>query len=86
MSENSKPTFVVTWSDEDEAYVAVCPSFPSLSWVDRSPVLALSKLREVIGQEGLRVLVKPPKYDDIRVYSDPPPGFAPRRTWGDGRP
>jgi predicted RNase H-like HicB family nuclease len=34
-------TYRVTWSDEDDEFVATCAEFPSLSWLAESPAEAL---------------------------------------------
>lgn len=36
--------YKVEWSDEDNEYVATCTKFPSLSWLDEHPVIALRAL------------------------------------------
>ncbi|WP_119343097.1 type II toxin-antitoxin system HicB family antitoxin [Facilibium subflavum] len=41
-------TYRVTWSAEDSEYVGLCAEFPSLSWLDKSPELALKGIREVV--------------------------------------
>ena len=38
----------VSWSDEDEEYIATCVEFPSLSWLDSTPEKALSGIRKVV--------------------------------------
>lgn len=43
-------TYRVSWSAEDEEYVATCVEFPSLSWLDASPGKALSGVRRVVMQ------------------------------------
>lgn len=43
-------TYRVSWSEEDEEYVATCAEFPSLSWLDTSPEKALSGVRKVVVQ------------------------------------
>lgn len=41
-------TYRVSWSEEDQEYVASCAEFPSLSWLDTSPEKALSGVRKVV--------------------------------------
>jgi predicted HicB family RNase H-like nuclease len=41
-------TYRVTWSPEDEEFVALCVEFPSLSWLSESPELALAGIRKVV--------------------------------------
>lgn len=43
-------SFRVTWSPEDEEFVATCVEFPSLSWLAGTPEDALSGLREVVDE------------------------------------
>ncbi|BDD86866.1 type II toxin-antitoxin system HicB family antitoxin [Desulfofustis limnaeus] len=43
-----KYTYRVTWSEEDQAYVATCLEFPSLSWLDASYEQALSGIRRTV--------------------------------------
>ena len=41
-------TYRVVWSDEDGEYVGTCLEFPSLSWLDRTPELALTGIRNIV--------------------------------------
>lgn len=41
-------TYVVRWSAEDQEFVATCTAFPSLSWLDRKPDLALIGVRDLV--------------------------------------
>lgn len=41
-------TYRVTWSPDDDEYVATCAEFPSLSWLDDSPEAALRSLRDLV--------------------------------------
>ena len=41
-------TYRITWSAEDEEYVATCAEFPSLSWLDPDQLTALSSLKVVV--------------------------------------
>lgn len=38
----------VTWSEDDQAYVANCAEFPSVSWLASTPEEALAGLRETL--------------------------------------
>src|SRR5690349_2655255 len=44
----NKYSFNVFWSDEDDAYIAVSPEFPSLSGLGDTPDEALAELEPVI--------------------------------------
>ena len=46
--ENDRYTYRVTWSQEDEVYVALCAEFPSLSWLAEEPEEALRGIRQVV--------------------------------------
>ncbi len=41
-------TYRVSWSANDDEYVAVCLEFPSLSWLATTPEEALAGIREVV--------------------------------------
>lgn len=41
-------SYAVQWSAEDGEYVATCSAFPSLSWLDRKPDLALMGVRDLV--------------------------------------
>lgn len=41
-------TYRVTWSPEDNEFVATCLEFPSLSWLAGTPQDALDGLRKVV--------------------------------------
>ncbi|MGD0939960.1 MAG: toxin-antitoxin system HicB family antitoxin [Terracidiphilus sp.] len=43
-------TYRVTWSPEDEEYLALCVEFPSLSWLSSSPSSALAGIRKVVAE------------------------------------
>jgi len=43
-------TYRVTWSTEDDEFVAVCVEFPSLSWLASSQVEALTGLDDLIAE------------------------------------
>ncbi|GAA1379712.1 type II toxin-antitoxin system HicB family antitoxin [Luteococcus sanguinis] len=46
--DSARYTYRVTWSPEDDEFVATCVEFPSLSWLAASPEDALSGLRAVV--------------------------------------
>lgn len=46
--KNDHYTYRVTWSEEDSEYVGLCAEFPSLSWLDASPELALAGIRALV--------------------------------------
>ncbi|MGC4934403.1 hypothetical protein ACLQ3C_12050 [Gordonia sp. DT30] len=46
---NSRPEFLVSYSNEDEEWVATSPSFPSLSWLADTPNDAVEGLAQLIG-------------------------------------
>lgn len=41
-------TYRVTWSEDDDEYVGLCAEFPSLSWLSRTPEVALKGIRKVV--------------------------------------
>lgn len=41
-------TYTISWSSEDNEYVATCSEFPGLSWIEENPESALHGLRNVI--------------------------------------
>ena len=43
-------TYRVTWSSEDDEFVAACVEFPSLSWLAPSQVEALTGLDDLIAE------------------------------------
>jgi predicted RNase H-like HicB family nuclease len=43
-------TYRVTWSAEDQEFVASCAEFPSLSWLAASQVEALQGLEDLLRQ------------------------------------
>lgn len=45
-------TFIVRWSPEDREYVAMHSAFPSLSWLERNPLLALNNLLTMMIEEN----------------------------------
>lgn len=46
--EQDRYTYRVTWSGEDEEYVALCAEFPSLSWLADTPEEALQNIRRLV--------------------------------------
>ena len=48
MLEKDRYTYRVTWSEEDQEYVALCAEFPSLSWLDSTPEGALRAIRQLV--------------------------------------
>ena len=48
--EHDYYTYRVTWSGEDNEYVALCDEFPSLSWLAATPEAALGGIREVVAE------------------------------------
>lgn len=47
-SKIDRYTYRVTWSEEDQEYVGLCAEFPSLSWLEESPELALQGIRSLV--------------------------------------
>ncbi len=45
---NDRYTYRVTWSEEDNEYVGLCAEFPSLSWLEPSPEMALKGIRQTV--------------------------------------
>jgi predicted HicB family RNase H-like nuclease len=43
-------TYRVTWSQEDQEYVALCAEFPSLSWLAKTPESALKGVRQAVAE------------------------------------
>ena len=50
MGSTTRCMFTVTWSPEDEEFVATCLEFPSLSWLAGTPEDALAGLRELVDE------------------------------------
>jgi predicted HicB family RNase H-like nuclease len=48
--EQDRYTYRVTWSEEDEEYLALCAEFPSLSWLANDPEGALQGIRQVVAE------------------------------------
>jgi predicted HicB family RNase H-like nuclease len=47
--KDDRYTYRVTWSEDDQEYVGLCVEFSSLSWLDKTPELALNGIRETVG-------------------------------------
>lgn len=65
-------TYRVTWSVEDDEYVATCLEFPSLSWLANTQEDALRGLRQLLADviDDLRSSDEPiPEPLSSRVYS-----------------
>jgi predicted RNase H-like HicB family nuclease len=67
-------TYRVTWSEEDQEYVAMCAEFPSLSWLAETQEEALS---------GIRVLVKECLSDMEENGELAPEPMATKKLFGD---
>ncbi len=50
MIDTARYSFRVTWSAEDEEFVATCVEFPSLSWLASTPEAALMGLRALVDE------------------------------------
>jgi predicted HicB family RNase H-like nuclease len=48
MKKIDQYTYRVSWSEEDGEFVGMCAEFPSLSWLDGTPELALTGIRKVV--------------------------------------
>lgn len=48
MSKIDHYTYRVSWSEEDQEFVAACVELPSLSWLDKTPEKALRGIRTVV--------------------------------------
>ena len=46
--KNDRYTYRVTWSEDDNEYVGLCAEFPSLSWLAKSPEVALKGIRKLV--------------------------------------
>jgi predicted RNase H-like HicB family nuclease len=42
-------SYRLIWSEKDKEYVGLCAEFPSLSWLAKSPEIALQGIRKVVG-------------------------------------
>ena len=50
MVDHKHYTYRVTWSDDDEEYVALCAEFPSLSYLAPKQAAALKGLTDLVGE------------------------------------
>lgn len=50
MTDTARYTFRVTWSPEDDEFVATCLELPSLSWLAGTPEDAVHGLRTVVDE------------------------------------
>lgn len=41
-------TYFVFWSDRDRQYIAICPSFPKLSWMENTQEKALQGIKDLV--------------------------------------
>ncbi len=64
-------TYRVTWSAEDDEFVATCLEFPSLSWLADTQEGALQGLRAVVAEV----------VDDLRRNEEPVPQSLSSRTY-----
>jgi predicted HicB family RNase H-like nuclease len=48
MLEKDHYTYRVTWSEDDQEYVALCAEFPSLSWLATNPEDGLRDIRQLV--------------------------------------
>jgi predicted HicB family RNase H-like nuclease len=48
--QNSRYTYRVTWSEDDNEYVGLCAEFPSLSWLAGTPEAALRGIRRLVAE------------------------------------
>jgi predicted RNase H-like HicB family nuclease len=48
MSQIDFYTYRVSWSEEDQEFVATCTEFPALSWLDAAPEQALGGIRKLV--------------------------------------
>lgn len=55
--------YSVQWSPEDDEYVAVVAEFPSLSWLDKDPVRALTGLVKLVDE--VRTDITRPNTDSL---------------------
>ena len=46
--KDDRYTYRVTWSEDDKEYVGLCVEFPSLSWLAKTPEVALKGIRKVV--------------------------------------
>ena len=71
LADISHYTYRVTWSVEDQEFVATCLEFPSLSWLADTQIEALSGLEQVIAET----------LDDMRAQDEAIPEPLSERTY-----
>lgn len=76
MGSTARYMFTVTWSPEDEEFVATCLEFPSLSWLAGTPEDALAGLRELVDEVVADLRESGESVDGRRCAA----GTEPRRT------
>jgi len=64
-------TYRVTWSTEDQEFVATCLEFPSLSWLAASQIEALTGLEKLIAEAT----------QDMRAHGEPVPHPLSERSY-----
>jgi len=47
---NDHYTYRVTWSPEDQEFVATCAEFPSLSWLEADDIDALRGIKKLVSE------------------------------------
>jgi predicted HicB family RNase H-like nuclease len=48
--KNDHYTYRVTWSEDDREHVGLCTEFSSLSWLAKTPELALKGIRSLVAE------------------------------------
>ncbi len=78
---NDHYSYRVIWSEEDKEYVGLCAEFPSLSWLAKSPEIAIHGIREVVANaisdmkrngEAIPVPVTSKRYSGKFIVRVPP--------------
>ena len=73
MLDHKHYTYRVTWSEEDQEFVALCAEFPSLSFLSESHDKALKGIVEMVGEI----------VEEMKANGEiPPPPFAERKYSG----
>ena len=47
---NDHYTYRVTWSPDDQEFVATCAEFPSLSWLEADDIAALRGIKKLVAE------------------------------------
>lgn len=47
---NDHYTYRIIWSADDNEHVGLCAEFPSLSWLDETPQMALSGIQKIVSE------------------------------------